>query len=382
MATIEYSGAETCIFRPDAQPLGRGGASSPWVGACGLPPMRLEGNGEEFVKSSHRSPSSEAAGTRHTRTATAEHVSVVVCTRDRAEMLERALEALAEALPDAAEVIVIDSGSTTPQTARTAESFGVRYVRSDIPGLSIARNLGLQASTRDIVIFTDDDCRVAPDFLLPLVRSFSSPRVGAATGHLRDISDVDEGKPSRSPQVLSDVVDGLDAGHGALMAFRRSVITKLGGFDPILGAGRYFGGAEDIDALCRVLGADLHVTRVPDSIVEHVFTRDDDDFVRLNRNYGLGMGAMCAKWWRASRRDGRRIAVRVARRGLVRYFKKIRTARSRRGQASYLTGMLAGVRESQRIPIAGYVYVDESPPAAVSISSSPASPESGSRLRS
>lgn len=334
------------------------------------------------MKSSHRLPRVATLGTVDASPVTAQHVSVVVCTRDRPSMLEGALDALVHALPDAAEVIVVDSGSISPQTAHVAQRFGVRYVRSDVPGLSIARNLGLHSSTRDIVIFTDDDCLVAADFLLPLIQPFSSPLVGAATGHLRDIADTTELSPSRSVQTLTAVLDGLDAGHGALMAFRRSVITELGGFDPILGAGRHFGGAEDMDALCRILDAKLQVIRVPDSVVQHVFTRDDEDFLRLNRNYGLGMGAMCSKWWRTSRAEGRRLAARVARRAIARYFRRIRASRSRRGQAAYLTGLLAGVRESRRIPVNGLVFVDENPPAAVTLSPSPTSSKPERRLRS
>jgi hypothetical protein len=137
-----------------------------------------------------------------------------------------------------------------------------------------------------------------------------------------------------------------------------------------------------MDALCRILHDNLHVIRVPDSVVHHVFTREDDEFLRLNRNYGLGMGAMCSKWWRASRADGRRLAARVARRAIARYFRRIRTARARRGQAAYLTGLLAGVRESRRIPITGLVFVDANPPAAVSLPPSPTESKPEGRLRS
>lgn len=344
--------------------------------------MLVAGHEEAAVEALRHSPCGAPAGTPDPPHVTADRVSIVVCTRDRADMLDRSLAALLAALPVAAEVMVVDSGSTTPETERVARERGVRYVRSDVPGLSIARDLGLQASTRDIVIFTDDDCLVAPDFYAPLIRPFSSPCVGAATGHLRDIADEAPPSPSGEPKTLTNVVDGLDAGHGALMAFRRSVIIELGGFDPILGAGRYFGGAEDMDALCRVLRAGLHVVRVPDSVVKHVFTRDDAEYMRLNRNYGLGIGAMCAKWLRASRAEGRRLAARVARRGLARYLRRIRTRRARRGQAAYLAGVLAGMRESRRIPLAGLVYVDRNPPAAVSLADSPTSAAPESRLRS
>lgn|GEM_PF-1367541 len=317
------------------------------------------------MESSRRSSAAESTPAQVGARITSDQVSVILCTRDRAEMLDRALGALCAALADSAEIIVVDSGSTTIDTARTAERHSVRYVRSDIPGLSIARNLGLETSEREIVVFTDDDCLVAEGFLDPLIEPFSSPAVGATTGHLRDISDTSERDPNPPTAILTDVLDGLDAGHGALMAFRRSVITDLGGFDPVLGAGRHFGGAEDTDALCRVLDAGLHIARVQAAEVQHVFTRDDADYRRLARAYGLGTGAMCSKWRRSSRTNGRRLTVRIARRAASRYARRMRTTRSRRGQAAYIGGLVKGMREARHVPVTGTVFTDVQPPEPV-----------------
>jgi glycosyltransferase involved in cell wall biosynthesis len=291
-------------------------------------------------------------------------VSIVLCTRDRPSLLADALAALRVALPAEAEVIVVDSGSTTTETADVAAAAGVRYVRSDVPGLSIARNLGLRSSDRDIVVFTDDDCLVVPGFLDELVAPFESASVGATTGTLRDASDDRELAPG--PLVaLHAVTEGLDAGHGALMAFRRSAILDLGGFDPVLGAGRRFGGAEDMDAVCRILRAGLIVVRVPRAVVRHVFTRGDDDYLRLNTNYGLGMGAMCAKWLREAGGDGRRLTAVVIRRGLSRFARRLRPARARRGQGAYLRGLVRGYAEGRRLDVADLVFVDAAPPTPV-----------------
>lgn len=304
-------------------------------------------------------------GTRHAA-ALAGRVSVIVCTRDRPILLADALAALASALPPDAEVIVVDSGSVSSDTESVARQGGARYVRSDVPGLSIARNLGLAASDRDLVVYTDDDCVVDAGFLRALVAPFASVRVGAVTGLLRDISDTRHGAGDEAERVLSTATHGLDAGHGALMAFRRSTLVELGGFDPLLGAGREFGGAEDTDIFCRILQTGDNLVHAPAAVVRHVYTRSDTDYVRLNRNYGLGVGAMCAKWLRTDRSAGVRLTAVVMRRGAVRYARRMRRVRSRRGQAAYLKGVIDGYRQARRIPIDGHVFVDLTPPAAVS----------------
>ncbi|GAA0493011.1 glycosyltransferase family 2 protein [Microbacterium aurantiacum] len=295
--------------------------------------------------------------------------AVVICSRDRPEMLERALAAVQRGVPDDTEIIVVDSASRDDRTRAVAERAGVRYLRSDIPGLSIARNIGLRATECDVVAYTDDDCEVAPDFLAELVVPFADPQVHAATGRLRDAHSAPSTPVTEEATTLTRILDGLDAGHGALMAVRRGPAVTAGGFDPILGAGRRFGGAEDMDMLCRLLRSGGTVARVPRSIVTHVFTREDDDYVRLNTNYGLGLGAMCAKWRRMDPAAGRSLTFRVARRGISRLVRRSRDTRTRTGQLAFLRGLARGFSEARRIPLDGQNFRDERPPAPVSAES-------------
>ncbi|WJL94732.1 glycosyltransferase [Microbacterium sp. ET2] len=293
-------------------------------------------------------------------------VALVICTRDRPELLRDALVAARAAAGDA-EIVVVDSASRDPRTREVADAAGVRYVRSDVPGLSIARNLGLRSTAREIVVFTDDDCALASDALAPLVAPFADVAVGATTGHLRDHTAT-SAAPTGPAVTLERVTEGLDAGHGALMAFRRSLAVELGGFDPVLGAGRRFGGAEDMDMLCRVLRAGSRVVRVPQAVVTHVFTRGDDDYVRLNENYGLGIGAMCAKWLTLDRSAGRAVTAVVVRRALTRLARRLRSARARTGQVAYLRGLRRGFSEGRRLAVDGQVFTDTNPPAEVPLS--------------
>ncbi|KAA9132915.1 glycosyltransferase family 2 protein [Microbacterium caowuchunii] len=292
--------------------------------------------------------------------------AIVVCTRDRASMLHEALRALRRAVPEDGEIVVVDSGSRDDRTRRVAELEGVRYVRSDVPGLSIARNAGLRATDGDIVVFTDDDAAVDPGFLAPLLHAFDAPAVAAATGSLHDI-DAPRAASTTGTAILSRPADGLDAGHGALMAFRRTTILDAGGFDPVLGAGRRFGGAEDMDAFCRLLLQGHEIARVPASVVTHRHTREDDDYIALNTGYGLGMGALCAKLLRTAGWRGATVAGVVLRRGLVRYARRIRSRRTRRGQGAFLRGVFRGLLAAWRMPIRDHVFVDAAPPAPVLI---------------
>lgn len=286
-------------------------------------------------------------------------VSVIVCTRNRPEYLDNALRAIAEATPPETEVIVVDSGSDDDRTREIAQREGVRYVRSD-RGLSIARNAGIAASGRPLVMFTDDDCLPTPGWIERAVSGFADLRTGAVTGRMLDHTS-DEDEPYERRARYTRPLSGLDAGHGAVMAFRRELLLRLGGFDETMGAGQPLAGAEDLDIFVRIIRAGSRVVHDQRCIVRHANTRVGEEYVRLHRGYGLGLGALIGKWLRIDPWFGARVAWRIYGRSVTRI---VRT-RARAGDSAHdealLVGALAGVRRTWRVPIVGERFV---PPAS------------------
>src|SRR5207248_1806328 len=94
-------------------------------------------------------------------------VSVIIPTIGRARELERTLEALAEAMPRAAEIVVVDQsgGGKVPALVRRFETAGARRVSSQGIGVALAANEGLKNARHEAILFTDDDCTVAADWI-------------------------------------------------------------------------------------------------------------------------------------------------------------------------------------------------------------------------
>lgn len=97
-------------------------------------------------------------------------LSVIVPSRDRRDMLERCLGALAAQEGDAAEfeVVVVDDGSsdgTGELLAGIETPFRLRSLRLESAGPSIARNAGAEAAGGRVCAFLDDDCVAAPGFV-------------------------------------------------------------------------------------------------------------------------------------------------------------------------------------------------------------------------
>jgi glycosyltransferase involved in cell wall biosynthesis len=97
-------------------------------------------------------------------------ISVVIATRNRAHYLPEVLQCLAvQECDDAFEVVIIDNGSadSTPSLlddwCRRDPRF--RTACEPRPGLSRAKNAGIRMARGNLLIFTDDDMRLDPNWI-------------------------------------------------------------------------------------------------------------------------------------------------------------------------------------------------------------------------
>ena len=96
------------------------------------------------------------------------HVSVVVRTRDRPELLAEALASLAAGEYRRATVVLVNDGGAPPPVP---DGFSLPLVRIDLPeprGRAAAAAAGIAAAAGDYVAFLDDDDLAAPEHLATL----------------------------------------------------------------------------------------------------------------------------------------------------------------------------------------------------------------------
>lgn len=235
--------------------------------------------------------------------AVATPVTVVLATRDRPLMLAESLKSLCSVLRPIDRLIVVDSASKDASVGQLAEESGAVLVRCEEPGLSRARNAGWRAATTEIVAFTDDDCSPAPGWTEAVAAAFArGPLPDFVTGQV-----VSDGANAGRAQLELSVITGLEdedfgsagegstMGHGANMAWRRSTLEKMGGFDESLGAGSPLRAGEDEDAFWRVLRAGGRGRFDPESVVVHRQWRDRRGQLKACYGYGIGSGALAVK---------------------------------------------------------------------------------------
>lgn len=110
-------------------------------------------------------------------------VSVVIPTRNRSDLLRRALDSVLSQTYPPIDIIIIDDASEDSHAYDRIEEldFRVRYVRNEHPlGPSGARNAGIYLARGELVAFLDDDDEWLPEKLEKQVREFlHDPEVGA-----------------------------------------------------------------------------------------------------------------------------------------------------------------------------------------------------------
>ncbi len=174
-------------------------------------------------------------------------VSIIVCTRDRAEDLRETLQALDETLiPDgrAAEALVVDNDSRdrTRAVVRQAKVWGkaARYVFEPRQGLSFARNTAAATAQGEVLLWTDDDVRPGRAWLEAMCRPILDGKADAVGGRIVLPACLE--RPWLRPwHRVCLAVDSLPADDfnlvGGNMAFARRVLDTVPRFDPELGPG-------------------------------------------------------------------------------------------------------------------------------------------------
>lgn len=218
-------------------------------------------------------------------------ISVIIPVRDRAELLDRCLGALAPRLGDHAEVVVVDDGSRdrTRQVAlEWASRHRVRVLDNEGSGAVAARSTGVAASDGEVLAFTDSDCVPSPGWLAAGLAAIDA---GADLVQGRTTPERACGVLERSLWVTGD--DGLHATCNLFV--RRSAFDAAGGFDPAAGrrlayrAGhlRGLGFGEDTLLGWRIRRSGRAYTFAPDAhVAHHVFAFDARDHIRRSWQAG------------------------------------------------------------------------------------------------
>ncbi len=245
-------------------------------------------------------------------------VSVIVTTCANPPTLECCLHSVLDSDYDDFEVIVVDHGPPSPDTARMLVTqfpgeLRLRYLEEPWSSASMARNSGLARAEGVIVAFIDDDSVVDAQWIRNSVEALlDEPDTVCVTGRsaapqAQDGTRLDpeltgEGLTRRTYRqsdtqnghpLLAYTAGGLGTGAGIVML--TDVGRELGGFDPALGPATPACGGEHIDLLARLLGRGYAISYEPAAIIWREHPAHAEARGRRIYRYGIGLGAIISK---------------------------------------------------------------------------------------
>ncbi|WP_457647722.1 glycosyltransferase family 2 protein [Profundibacter sp.] len=218
--------------------------------------------------------------------------TILIPTKDRPELLRRAIKSALLAAPADAEILIVDDKSDPPAQNILAEFDDHRLIAlvNDGPnGAAAARNFGLKTARGRIVFFLDDDDELLPEYCSTILNSVAVDHPSVDYGFSAVlVAGRKEGE---------EVVGNNKLPHGVIARtepfrrricpfsagfwIRRSVFEELGPIDESLATN------EDTEYLCRLIDAEktawfsaqpgvrihTHGANTPTGTLGHVTTR-------------------------------------------------------------------------------------------------------------
>ena len=242
--------------------------------------------------------------------------SVIIATKDRPESLQLCLESFREMEYPAGDwelILVNDGGATTYAGVTPAQKVALPLTLLNAPqsgGPGSARNLGARAARGEYLAFTDDDCRVAPDWLSQYELLLSTGGWDAAGG-----LSLNPFPGNQASEAWNYLVAFLykywhdDRGNVVMIvsnnaAVRRDVFLTLGGFDESF----VTAASEDREFSYRLLANGYRQTFCPEARVwHHQLNPTTWNYIRTQFRYGRGGAYFLEKIEEKSIKDAVRI---------------------------------------------------------------------------
>jgi glycosyltransferase involved in cell wall biosynthesis len=230
-------------------------------------------------------------------------LTVLICTHDRATLLERALASLdAAQRPEGwnVDILVIANAcqDATADVLRRYQAISregwlpLRYAEEPVPGKSRALNLAIGLLRAEAIAFVDDDHRVDPGYLVAACRALEGyPDADLLCGRIipdwdgtepQWVHDASEYRIYPLPVPRYDLGDAPVASPqdtatpgGGNWVLRRELLNRVGAFSVTYGpVGRELSGSEDKEWAWRALAAGARFQYVPDIMQYHYVDRE------------------------------------------------------------------------------------------------------------
>jgi len=213
-------------------------------------------------------------------------LTVIICTFNRGHLLLETIPTIFQQniSNDRYQVLIINNNSTD-NTSQILNRFVKQYdnlsvINETKQGLGYAKNAGTNAATTEWIVYLDDDAKVPNDFVKKAINNITNSNFQCFGGvylpwykygkprWFLDKYASNNGKLSDFSTLKEDFISG------GIMAIKKTVLNKFGGFPTNLGmSGNYIAYGEETLLQIRMRNSGIKIGYDPNWIMYHLVNR-------------------------------------------------------------------------------------------------------------
>lgn len=210
-------------------------------------------------------------------------LSIIINTCNRADSLDKTIKSILQQAALNIEIIAVNGPSTDHTEEILSKYVGKIKIRQcDEFNLSVSRNIGIAASSGDVIAFIDDDAFPEPEWAQRILDAYIEEDVGGAGGFVFDQTGVEYqtkyilcdrygsgwSKENVDPSELYSFPYAFkySALIGTNCSFRRDLLLSIAGFDEEF---EYF--LDETDVCVRIIDIGYKIVQIDNAFVHHKF---------------------------------------------------------------------------------------------------------------
>jgi cellulose synthase/poly-beta-1,6-N-acetylglucosamine synthase-like glycosyltransferase len=235
-------------------------------------------------------------------------VSIIIPTKNNGDMLEKCLSSIKnlDYPKDKHEVIIVD-GHSTDDTVDIAKKYGCKVLYENKGTIGGARNIGVENSDGEYIVFTDSDCVVDKNWLENLLEEFKDEKIASVGGP--NITPEDDTEFAKCAGDVLTFLSNPGSRYGfnanevreiyhnptCNSAYRKSIFQEVGGFNPRLIT------CDDEELDYRITERGYKILFTPHARVLHYRRPTWKRFYRQAYKYAVGRMQAIKLHWRMGR---------------------------------------------------------------------------------
>lgn len=239
-------------------------------------------------------------------------ISILVATCNRPEMLNTCLKTLLiQKTKIPYEIIILDQSDTEKRLDFLPNQQKVRVIVCDFKNKSRALNLGIKIASADYIVIIDDDCLADKYWIDSIYNALQKEEQNSIiTGRVIAGNKEKDAMRSRLHDAFEErivfkknKITPIFKLSGCNFGFPKAIYKRVGLFNENFGPGSVFKSSDDNEWAYRALNLGFQIVYEPKAVVIHRSWRNNEEDIRLLKDYGYAAGAFFKLIFKNSKLD-------------------------------------------------------------------------------